>query len=297
MKCFYHSADLDGHCSGAIVKYARPECEMIGIDYGDPFPWDKIVPDEEIYMVDFSLQPFSDMVRLDKVARLTWIDHHKSAIEEYMATPCTIRGVRATSLAACELAWSYLFPDDDGPLPAAVRLLGRYDVWDHSNPEVLPFQYGMKGEKTEPGESAGFWGQLFHGQLIDRIIGRGQAILDYQAAQSKKYVQACSFETEIDGLKCVAVNLMLTNSQIFDSVWDDSRYDAMLAFGWKRDKWTVSLYTDKPGVDVSVVAKARGGGGHEGAAGFQCSILPFLLNANQGEDSDTNNRKTESLGS
>ena len=38
MKCFYHSADLDGQCSGAIVKLARPDCELVGIDYGDPFP-------------------------------------------------------------------------------------------------------------------------------------------------------------------------------------------------------------------------------------------------------------------
>ena len=38
MKCFYHSADLDGHCSGAIVKMVYPECELIGINYGDKFP-------------------------------------------------------------------------------------------------------------------------------------------------------------------------------------------------------------------------------------------------------------------
>ena len=63
MKCFFHSVDLDGHCSGAIVKKAYPECEMIGINYGDSFPWGVIGPGEKVVMVDFSLQPFEDIDR------------------------------------------------------------------------------------------------------------------------------------------------------------------------------------------------------------------------------------------
>ena len=35
MKCFYHRIDFDGVCSAAIVKAKYPECELIGIDYGD----------------------------------------------------------------------------------------------------------------------------------------------------------------------------------------------------------------------------------------------------------------------
>lgn len=33
IRVFYHSADLDGHCSGAIVKYRFPEKD--GVDCGD----------------------------------------------------------------------------------------------------------------------------------------------------------------------------------------------------------------------------------------------------------------------
>ena len=82
MKCFYHSADLDGKCSGAIVKMHFPECEMIGINYGDLFPWDRIEQNEVVWLVDFCLQPFSDMHRLNEVAILNWIDHHKTSLEE-----------------------------------------------------------------------------------------------------------------------------------------------------------------------------------------------------------------------
>ena len=80
--CFYHSADLDGHCSGAIVRKKYPDVELIGINYGDEFPWEKI-PGNLVIMVDFSLQPFDDMVRLLEMGDIVWIDHHKSAIEDY----------------------------------------------------------------------------------------------------------------------------------------------------------------------------------------------------------------------
>ena len=76
----------------------------------------------------------------------------------------------------------------------------------------------------------------------------------------------------------IALNKMLTNSQIFDSVWDNQKYDAMLTFGWRKGKWTVSLYSDKDDIDVGIIAKGRGGGGHKGAAGFQVDVLPFNLN-------------------
>jgi len=66
MKCFYHNADLDGQCSGELIRRVLPNCELIGINYGDPFPWDSIVPGETVYMADYSLQPHSDMKRLNK---------------------------------------------------------------------------------------------------------------------------------------------------------------------------------------------------------------------------------------
>jgi nanoRNase/pAp phosphatase (c-di-AMP/oligoRNAs hydrolase) len=75
----------------------------------------------------------------------------------------------------------------------------------------------------------------------------------------------------------------MTNSQTFDSVWDPEKYDAMLTFGWRRGQWTVSLYSVKQDVDVSEVAVKHGGGGHKGAAGFQCTELPFRLDCRSGE--------------
>lgn len=59
MKCFYHKVDLDGQCAGAIIYKRYPECEMIGINYNDKFPWDTIKKNEKVFMVDFSLNRLS----------------------------------------------------------------------------------------------------------------------------------------------------------------------------------------------------------------------------------------------
>jgi oligoribonuclease NrnB/cAMP/cGMP phosphodiesterase (DHH superfamily) len=291
--CFYHSADLDGHCSGAIVKYKYPDAIMRPINYGDEFPWDE-VKGHRVIMVDFSLQPFTLMEDLlFGCQELIWIDHHISAIKEHLLSKISINGVRNAQKAACELTWKYFFPYDR--TPKAVYLLGRYDVWDHSDPDTLPFQYGMRLRDLEPSKNSNdvkltgkdpigcmeFWKNLFTGhepfdfiKLVQLVINDGRLALIYQTKQNKIIANSSCFETELDGLKLIAANVGLNNSKLFDSVWDPNKYAAMASFHYRKGNWTISLYSDRDDVDVSEICKARGGGGHKGAAGFQCSELP-----------------------
>lgn len=278
--CFFHSADLDGHCSGAIVRHFIPDVELIGINYGDEFPWEIIGHREAtVYMVDFCLQPFEDMMKLDEIALHTvLIDHHKTTAEE-LSKEFGGEVVINMKRAGCELAWDFFC---SRPMPLAVHFLGRYDVWDHSDQRTLPFQYGMRMEKTYPADNDAMlmWTKLIaaggeYGMSeVERILDKGSTVLEYQRQFNEKYARAACFPTELDGLCVIACNAQLTNSQLFDSVWDPGTYDAMVTFGWRKGKWTVSLYTNKEGVDVSEIAKAHGGGGHKGAAGFQCQELP-----------------------
>lgn len=281
MKCFYHSADLDGHCSGAIVKKINPECEMIGINYGQDFPWDSIKENEIVFMVDFSLQPFSDMERLNKMCKFIWIDHHKTAIDAaHEAGFLAYEQSLEIGKAGCELTWEYFKRDTD--IPLAVTLLGRYDVWDlTAHLEIMNFQYGMKmQENTLP--DADIWNDILIDDSVDTVTNIstvGEIILRYQANQSSNYVKMCAFETEIDGLPAIAMNIGMANSAMFDSIWNSKKHKVMMPFVWRDGKWTVSMYTtQETGVDVGLIAKSYGGGGHQQAAGFQCDKLPFDLN-------------------
>lgn len=287
MKCCYHVGDLDGKCSAAIIRTAHPDVELIGIEHGDPFPWHTFRDGETVYMVDWSLTPFEQMARLARNTNLIWIDHHKTALDAYidlvkgqvMSPLCGNRGI---DQAACELTWRHCFKGR--AMPRAVYLLGRYDIWDHdADEDVLPFQFGMRARENDP-ESM-LWDELLGvapfspldtpKETIATITRDGRAILTYQQQLNAQLASNISFEAEVDGLQVIAANVS-ANSLFFDSVWDPERYDACCVFRWEGSRWRVSLYTDKEGVDVGQIAKARGGGGHAGAAGFRATELPFM---------------------
>ena len=271
MKCFYHSSDLDGHCSGAIVKLTPPDCEMVPINYGQDFPLDTIIVGETVYLVDFSL-PAEDMTALSHRSNLIWIDHHKSAMA---AIAKNIPGVREDGLGACALVWKWCY---DTPVPYAVQLLAEYDVWNHTNPDTLPFQYGMRIEETHPG--AWRWEMLLSGNsdvVIASIIEQGHTIQKYQNQSNEMYAAGAAFRTKLHGFNCVVQNKMYSNSQAFDSVFDKDRDEIMVLFGWRHGVWTCSMYSLEDGPDVSVIAVEYGGGGHAHAAGFSCAELPFEL--------------------
>jgi oligoribonuclease NrnB/cAMP/cGMP phosphodiesterase (DHH superfamily) len=273
--CVFHRADLDGRCAGAIVKLAIPDAELVGYDHGDAFKIEDYAG-HRVVMVDCSLQPFDKMKALAAVCDLTWIDHHKTAIEEYRKQPIPLRAVALEEgTAGCELAWGWAFPDKE--VPRAVYLLGRFDVWAlDDDPDILPFQYGMRQAEMDPAD--GLWKALFENEGgVTATIIDGHTIMKYVKQQNATACRA-AFEATFKDLECICLNVGGANSQTFESVWDAAKYDAMLAFSLKGGKyWTVSLYTDKEGVDVGAVAKACGGGGHKQAAGFQCRELPGEL--------------------
>lgn len=273
MKCFYHGSDLDGQCSGALIKSNYSECKMFPINYGDDFPFDIIEPNETVFMVDFCLQPFVDMIKLYKMCNLVWIDHHKSAIEDHKKYDIKILGRRKIGIGACQLVWEVLYNNTP---PLFVRLLAEYDVWDHTNPLTLPFHYGMGVCKTDP-INQDFWNMLCDREMVMRIVEDGDIIMKYQNEENRKYADSTAFEINFHGYRCVVINKMITNSKLFDSVWNPDKHDIMISFGWYKNKWGISLYTNKNEIDVSQIAKKYGGGGHQGAAGFECQLIPFEM--------------------
>ena len=181
--CIYHSIDLDGFMSAAIVKHwfnskrlfeARrivnsngtlneETLDFIGYNYGQPIPY--LLEYDQVIMVDVSF-PFEELKgksvsRMFQLfqklnANFIWIDHHISAIKDNIGleyindkgedTSTLFNGLRNTKYAACELTWKYFFPNE--PMPEIVRLLGLYDSFRHkgTNEEikVLEFQYGAR---------------------------------------------------------------------------------------------------------------------------------------------------------
>lgn len=293
IKCFYHKPDLDGHCSGALVKYLiqnnltkqglGPEVELAPIGYEDIFPFDELAGDTVI-LVDFSL-PYDDMKKLEKsVKRVIWIDHHKSSIQEL--EDLNYEGTRSTGKAACQLVLDYFAkPEAASKNWTFVEWLGLYDSWkwvEHPDAQnILAFQYGMRINHTDPAENFPFWNVLFKAALNDEATSKlfivrtteaGKNVIKYQEQYDKDYIKYYGFETEFEGYSAFAVNRDRGGSQSFgDLIY---KYDICLSYAFNGSIYVVSLYSKK--IDVSTTAKAYGGGGHSGASGFEKECMEIL---------------------
>lgn len=309
MICIYHNRDLDGFTSGAIVKkwhdelndypdnVGKGELKLIGYDYGMPVPdlFVQIPKGEPVIMIDVSLK-MADMAKLARHSKnLIWIDHHISAIKEYEAFMTEqeehyhpyFKAVLQDGIAACEVGWKYLFPNE--LMPNAVLLLGEYDTWRNGDKlrweeEILPMQFGMRLHCNSPETFPK--GLIYRnyenqvGQSVGEIIKQGKTVLKYQAMINETQCKKASFEIEFEGLKAICLNGGGFNSDVFKSVYDESKHDIMMPFQFDGKQWTISLYTTKDEVDCSAIAKSKGGGGHKKAAGFQVkeigSVFPTL---------------------
>jgi len=271
--CLYHRSDLDGKCSGHIVSRFVEDVELLGVEYGDELPWNQF-NSRTIYLVDFSLQPWSDMERLAEVSEhLIWIDHHKSALLDYDESGLNLDGRLDTTKAACELCWEFF---TSKPIPKAVYLLGRYDVWDLAADDlVLPFQMGMRLQPWSPDDKQ--WDLFFQIGWEDHlfpIVRDGNVILKYQENTNRR-IMAKAFEHEWEGYLFLAVNAGGLNSQAFESRYDPDEHHAVMAFFYdgSQKQWTVSMYSPDQSSDLSGLAKKMGGGGHAAACGFQVNSL------------------------
>jgi oligoribonuclease NrnB/cAMP/cGMP phosphodiesterase (DHH superfamily) len=229
-------------------------------------------------MVDFSLSK-DEMLRLNELGKLVWIDHHITAIESLSDYSDKIKGLRRVGIGACQLTYEYLF--DSNKIPKVVKLLAEYDVWNHSDEDTLPLQSGLFSLPNHPEYNFDLWKYIIfeenNNDVIQNIIDRGKLFLEFEDFKNKSIVQSTMFEAKFEGFKFICANAVGVNAKLFDSVWDDDRYDGMLILSFRKDKWVISMFTpphktDK--IDLSIIAKKYGGGGHKGACGFSCKTLP-----------------------
>ena len=91
VRIVYHSADLDGHSSGAIAReyfeYVAGEAyTMHPYNYGQEFPFDEFEKGDKVYFLDVTYQPNEDMKTFEE--KYGWevyiIDHHKTVIDSDM---------------------------------------------------------------------------------------------------------------------------------------------------------------------------------------------------------------------
>lgn len=290
----YHRADFDGIFCREIARKFLPDAELIGWDYGDAVPLFPVPV--KLYMLDISVDG------LMAYPGLTWIDHHKSAMEKFGND---IYGYRIDGVAACRLAWQYFTKfeafqnryGNDTPQkedfiarrvgePLAVRLAGEYDIWDKRDPNAELFQHGLRSQNL----NENMWDLMLvaEGEHPDGVVDCGtitvRALLEAgrtiqyaKTQENESIIKAAGFTIQFEGLTFLAVNHARYNSHLFTAGLKPE-HDACFGFCWRDGKWIVSLYhaPSKEHHDLSLIAVKYGGGGHRGACGFRTQSLPFL---------------------
>ena len=265
--CFHHN-DTDGRASGAIVRYALgPEVQLIESDYdGTPINWEAVERAERVVVVDFSFS-MPEMLRMAEGRQMAWIDHHKSALAEFQEVAVGWAGLRDSSEAACVLCWKYFFPER--PTPRAVVLIGDRDVWRWAEADTGAFNEGLYVLDSRV-QNDDLWRKLLEDdpQTVDGIVREGQRLREIHLNDVARMVKARGFAVRFEGHHTLAVNA--PGDGDIGQRGRDLGYKVVYCYVDQlqngRLYTNVTLFSRE--VDVSVIARKYGGGGHAGASGF-----------------------------
>lgn len=187
--------------------------------------------------------------------------------------------------------------------PVAVRLAGEYDIWDKRDWRADILQFGLRSRELTEYD----WGALLsvcrptidelegliavgHDRnliepdgtslpaVLHGLLDAGTILRRYQQ-RTDVSVMSRSFIVEWEGLKLLALNTARCNSLSFAAKdKPETGHDALMGFYYDGKGWNVSLYhaEHRKDLDLSKIAVRYSGGGHRGACGFRCKILPFI---------------------
>ena len=294
----YHDSDLDGKLSNAVCRHflKGSETHSYGWDYGRPIPiplsgdWAAYT---NIFIVDLSVDPLMELAALRN--KIVWIDHHQSAIEKWDSTPYDadpnpewFPGFRLDGVAACRLCWQWFISNDTRyqekqefiertvAEPLILTLCGEHDIWDHHDCRTWPVHFALNA--MDDSSLAIYAEKHLSGLYSDdefewnALIDRGNAIQAYVANQAALYAAAHAHTIIWHGVRFCAINGPKGSQTAESAVRPE--HDAIFCWRYDGKVAQVSLY-QVPGkdIDLSVIAKAHGGGGHKGACGFRLSLL------------------------
>lgn len=272
MICIHHN-DLDGRCAAAIVakKFKKENLRFLEMDYKDEFDYHYVMLDDPIVIVDFSLKPEVMEVLFAITKNIIWIDHHVTAKDYPYQHLDGLRDFTDKGNSGCELAWKFFFPDEE--MPDCVRFIGDYDKWALKyDPECFQYYEGMKMRQEIDNPASYEWEILLENNYYTNyVLSDGKAAIEYRDNYCAGLRKSYGYETSINGVRAYACNQYMFGSKGFGEKFDE--YPVCLAYIHDGSRFTVSLYSTT--IDVSMIAKNHGGGGHKGAAGFVCDNLPW----------------------
>lgn len=261
----YHGPTcFDGFCAAWLMwRHLREDCEFRPVQYGEPPP---DVEGRDVFVLDFSYSR-PTLEAINRRARsLVVLDHHKTAQVELEGLPyCTFD----LNLSGAQLTWSWLAQRDlaIGEPSWLVDYTADRDLWRFA----LPDSRAVNAVVRSFGLDFALWDELDRRSPKD-LVGEGRAILRAESVMVADHV-ARAREVVLDGHKVLAVNATALFSEIAGRLAEASPSGIGVAWFVREDLQVQFSLRSRDGVDVSEIAKAHGGGGHQSAAGFEVGGL------------------------
>jgi oligoribonuclease NrnB/cAMP/cGMP phosphodiesterase (DHH superfamily) len=272
--CYYHSKDLDGRFSGAVVKKKYPNAEFFGFDYGDKI--DLVEGYDIVYIVDISMPLAKMMVLKQMNKRVIWIDHHARTIEQ-VEKSIELEGIRDKNNehSACVLTWIYLYPKKVCPL--ILLHIEDLDLWKFKYPKTNALYLGIDTSYPYPFGLDNLVKFLYHdyySENVENLIRVGETIDKHQKTQILRTVMIGKVIPWKE-YKIAIINTNLNKSKVGNDALKEFP-DCNFALIWHltKDKVNVSLRS-RGDTDVAKVAEKFGGGGHKPASGFVIDFHKF----------------------
>ena len=288
----YHRVDSDGIMCQAIARWFTTSLgvvEEIGWHYGDPIPERDWASYDKVYMLDICIDVLLQRIPQDK---LVWIDHHISSIRAHPEYPRN-NGLLDDRRSACFLCWKYFANGERGFLvesdlryqrvPKLVAHIAGYDIHDldrnHNLDRAVNLGLMHFHDQDPEGTIAQIHDVLFYeadptaNQFDDECFKVGYILAEHLYGSSKKAFQRLGFNVVYKGFNFAVAN-SIGNSHFFDSLPETNPATALMLFQISGNGVSVSMY-NRDGwehQDLSVIAKANGGGGHRGACGFPATL-------------------------
>lgn len=263
----WHGGCPDGWTAAWVCTLKLGECDLHAGHYGQPPP---DVVGRDVYIVDFSYRR-ADLERMaGEAAMLRVIDHHKTAKADLEGLPfCTFDMERS----GAGLTWDELFAGAGRPW--LVDYVEDRDLWRHR----LPHSEAVMAYVMAQPYTLDDWGRMSKTSL-GTVVELGEAILMKIRAYCQ-HVGEMARRVQFAGMDVLAVNaphVMISDllHHLCEVQQSETLMSMAVALGWWQrgdGQYQYSLRS-VGGVDVSELARARGGGGHAAAAGFQ-SIYPL----------------------
>lgn len=229
------------------------------------------VPDvvnKDVIIADFSFDR-ETMKQMKKDAKsLIVLDHHASAEKELEGLNFCIFDMEESGAT---LLWKYLFPDKD--VADLFKYIKDRDIWRWELPNSKEVSAGLSLLSGDINAQSKY---TFD---VTGLIEKGKTVLEYQDQQVSKILKIKKYLPRmiINGYNVICINTTTLISEIGNALSIDEPFVAMY---FDTDKARVyalrSNAENKDYVDVSIIAKLYGGGGHKHAAGFSTN-LPTIV--------------------